>query len=120
MDDYKLTLAKRDLYLVHIENELHKKKQFLLEKYNETKEMEEDNEYLRVVRDDYKHYYDYLVGQKKEQVSAIQFINDYIDQVIHEGELTDEDLEKARNDQRKLLDEIMDIQDNLDDLTQNY
>ena len=26
MDDYKLTLAKRDLYLVHIENELHKKK----------------------------------------------------------------------------------------------
>ena len=36
MDDYKLTLAKRDLYLVHIENELQKKKQFLLEKYNET------------------------------------------------------------------------------------
>jgi hypothetical protein len=120
MQDYELSLAKRDLYLVHIEEELRKKKQFLNEKYNETIDMEEDNEYLRSVRNDYHHYYDFIVSQKKDQISAMQFINDYIDQIVTEGELTDQDLGRARVDQRKILDEISDIQREMDEVTGNY
>ena len=48
-----MTLAQRDLYLVRIEEELNKKKEFLLNKYNHLGEMEEDNEYLKVIRNDY-------------------------------------------------------------------
>jgi hypothetical protein len=83
-------------------------------------DMEEDNEYLRSVRDDYRHYYDFIVSQKQDQISAMQFVNDYIDQIVTEGELTDQDLERARNDQRKILDEIVDIQEGLDEVTANY
>jgi hypothetical protein len=119
MTDYKLTLAQRDLYLVHIEELIKDKQQFLFDKYNETHDLQQDNDYLKVIRNDYKHYYDYIKSQKREQITAMQFLNDYLDQIVEQGELTDRDLEKTRMDQRKILDEIEDIKIGLDELTEN-
>jgi len=117
MSTYELSLAKRDLYLVQIEQQLHDKQQFLMDKYNESKELEKDNEYLRVIRDDYKQYYDYVVSQKKEQVTAMHFLNDYLDKMTETSGITDEDLEKMRRDQRQIVDEIHHIKEGLDKLT---
>ena len=87
-----MTLAQRDIYLVRIETEMNKKKQFLLQKYKTLGEMEEDNEYLRLLRNDYQHYYDYIQKEKQEQIEAMNMIKDHIDNLILEGHLTDEDL----------------------------
>lgn len=118
-DGYELTLANRDLYLVQIEQQLNNKQQFLLDKYNESKQLEEDNEYLRMIRNDYKHYYDYMVSQKKEQVTAMNFLNEYLDKMAETSGISDYDLERMRNDQRKILDEIQNIKSGIDKMTHN-
>jgi len=118
-DGYELTLANRDLYLVQIEQQLNDKQQFLLDKYNESKQLEEDNEYLRMIRNDYKHYYDYMVAQKREQVTAMSFLNEYLDKMAETSGISDYDLERMRNDQRKILDEIEDIKGGIDKMTHN-
>lgn len=117
MSTYELSLANRDLYLIQIEQQLNDKHRFLVDKYNESKELEKDNEYLRIIRDDYKQYHDYVVSQKKEQVAAMHFLNDYLDKMAETSGITDEDLERMRTDQRKIVDEIRDIKEGLDKLT---
>ena len=115
-----MTLAQRDLYLVRIEEELNKKKEFLLNKYNYLGEMEEDNEYLKVIRNDYHHYYDYIQKEKQDQVEAMNLLRDYIDELIVDGKMTDKDLESAEKEQEKILTEIDIIKTDLDKITENY
>lgn len=115
-----MTLAQRDLYLVRIEEELNKKKEFLLNKYNYLGEVEEDNEYLKVIRNDYNHYYDYIKKEKQDQVDAMNLLKDYIDELIVDGKMTDKDLESAEIEQEKILTEIDAIKNDLDKITENY
>ena len=114
-----MTLAQRDLYLVRIENEMENKKKFLLEKYNLLGEMEEENEYLKLIRNDFRHYYDYVKKEKEDQIHAMIMLQKYIDQLIVDGKLTDEDLENARGEQEKILNEIDFIKEGLDKITEN-
>ena len=114
-----MTLAQRDLYLVRIENEMENKKKFLLEKYNLLGEMEEENEYLKLIRNDFRHYYDYVKKEKEDQIHAMIMLRKYIDQLIVDGKLTDEDLENARGEQEKILNEIDVIKEGLDKITEN-
>ena len=113
-----MTLAQRDLYLVRIEEELNKKKEFLLNKYNHLGEMEEDNEYLKVIRNDYTHYYDYIQKEKQDQVEAMNLLRTYIDELIVDGKMTDKDLESAEKEQEKILTEIDVIKNDLDKITE--
>ena len=115
-----MTLAQRDLYLVRIEEELNKKKEFLLNKYNHLGEMEEDNEYLKVIRNDYTHYYDYIQKETQDQVEAMNLLRTYIDELIVDGKMTDKDLESAEKEQEKILTEIDVIKNDLDKITENY
>ena len=46
-------------------------------------------------------------------------IRKYIDQLIVDGKLTDEDLENARGEQEKILNEIDVIKEGLDKITEN-
>ena len=114
-----MTLAQRDLYLVRIENEMQTKKKFLLEKYKLLGEMEEENEYLKLIRNDFRHYYDYVKKEKEDQVHAMNILRNYIDELIVNGKLTDEDLENAQIEQQKILNEIDVIKEGLDKITEN-
>lgn len=114
-----MTLAQRDLYLVRIENEMQTKKKFLLEKYKLLGEMEEENEYLKLIRNDFRHYYDYVKKEKEDQIHAMNMLRNYIDELIVNGKLTDEDLENAQIEQQKILNEIDVIKEGLDEITEN-
>ena len=114
-----MSLAKRDLHLVQIDKEIQNKRQFLLDKHKENERLAQENEYLQLIRNDYAHYYDHIVREKETQISSMRFLNDYIDKIVEEGELTDEDLERSRSEQRKILDEIDDIKSGLDTITSN-
>jgi hypothetical protein len=116
----KMTLAKRDLYLVRIDDEMSRKKKYLLDKYNSIGELEEENEYLRLIRDDYNHYYGYIKKEKQDQIDAMNLLRSYIDNLIVDGKLTDDDLESTQTEQEKILNEIDTIKRGLDEITHNY
>lgn len=113
---YKLTLAERDLYLVHIDSLMDEKRKMLLEKQKTLQQNVIQNEYLNLVRNDYRMYYDYIIKQKKDQIRAMNYLNQYIDEIIVKGKLTDADLENAKMEKDELIQEIGNIKGKLDEM----
>ena len=55
-----LDLATRDQYLVKIQEQIVAKRQMLLNKQKSLKQTMKQNDFLRVVHEDYSKYYDYI------------------------------------------------------------
>ena len=115
---YKLTLAERDLYLVHIDTLMDEKRKMLLEKQKTLQQTAKENEYLEMVRNDYRKYYNHIVKQKEDQISAMNYLKQYIDEIIVDGKLTDVDLENAKMEQDELIQEMAHIKSKMDEITQ--
>jgi hypothetical protein len=113
---YKLTLAERDLYLVHIDTLINEKRKMLLEKQKTLQQTAKENEYLEMVRNDYRKYYNHIVKQKEDQINAMNYLNQYIDEIIVDGKLTDVDLENAKMEQDELIQEMANIKGKLDEI----
>ena len=103
---YKLSLARRDVYLTNVYDEIRKRKKMLFDKYHTVRENDQKNEFLHLVKKDYESYYNYILEEKERQMQAMSLINRYIDNIIVDGKLSDEDLQKSRQDQERILDEI--------------
>lgn len=115
---YQLTLAERDLYLVHIETQMEDKRRMLLEKQRTLKQIARENEYLEMVRNDYKKYYNHIVKQKEDQIRAMNYLKQYVDEIMVSGKLTDTDLENAKLEQDELIQEMAQIKGGLDEIIQ--
>ncbi len=115
---YKLSLAERDLYLVHIDSLIDEKRRMLLEKQKTLQETAKENEYLEMVRNDYRKYYNHIVKQKEDQINAMNYLKQYIDEIMVNGKLTDADLENAKMEQDELIQEMADIKSKLDEIVE--
>jgi hypothetical protein len=115
---YKLTLVERDLYLVHIDTLMDEKRKMLLEKQKTLQQTAKENEYLEMVRNDYRKYYNHIVKQKEDQINAMNYLKKYIDEIMVNGKLTDTDLENAKMEQDELIQEMADIKSKMDEITQ--
>jgi len=115
---YKLTLAERDLYLVHIDTLMDEKRKMLLEKQKTLQQTAKENEYLEMVRNDYRKYYNHIVKQKEDQINAMNYLKQYIDEIMVNGKLTDVDLENAKMEQDELIQEMAHIKSKMDEITQ--
>lgn len=113
---YKLTLAERDLYLVHIDTLMDEKRKMLLEKQKTLQQTAKENEYLEMVRNDYRKYYNHIVKQKEDQIKAMNYLKQYIDEIMVNGKLTDMDLENAKMEQDELIHEMDNIKGKLDEI----
>jgi len=113
---YKLTLVERDLYIVHIDTLMEEKRKMLLEKQKTLQQTAKENEYLEMVRNDYRKYYNHIVKQKEDQINAMNYLNQYIDEIIVDGKLTDVDLENAKMEQAELIQEMANIKGKLDEI----
>ena len=113
---YKLTLVERDLYLVHIDTLMDEKRKMLLEKQKTLQQTAKENEYLEMVRNDYRKYYNHIVKQKEDQINAMNYLKQYIDEIIVDGKLTDVDLENAKMEQDELIQEMANIKGKLDEI----
>lgn len=112
----QMTLADRDLYLMQIEAQIAAKRKLLLEKQKVLKKESKQNEFLDIVRTDYKKYYQHIIKEKQDQTRAMNILKQYIDDIIVSGKLTDEDILNAKKEQRGILTEITEIRRNLDEL----
>jgi hypothetical protein len=113
---YKLTLAERDLYIVHIDTLMDEKRKMLLEKQKTLQQTAKENEYLEMVRNDYRKYYNHIIKQKEDQINAMNYLKQYIDEIIVNGKLTDVDLENAKMEQDELIQEMDNIKGKLDEI----
>jgi hypothetical protein len=69
-----------------------------------------------MVRNDYRKYYNHIVKQKEDQINAMNYLKQYIDEIMVDGKLTDVDLENAKMEQDELIQEMDNIKSKLDEI----
>lgn len=112
---YKLTpLAKRDLEFMQIQSLIEAKKRLLIEKQKKLRFVTKQNSFLEEVRNDYNKYYGYIYKQKEDQIKALHLIKDYINNLTISGQLSKQNMNDAKEEQKKILNEIKSIQTGLD------
>jgi predicted membrane-bound dolichyl-phosphate-mannose-protein mannosyltransferase len=111
-----LTLAERDDIFMQIEGEIEKNKQYMMEKNKYLQKVAKENQYLEMINNDYQKYYNYIIKQKRDQINAMNYLKEYLDILMIEGKLTDQDLEDARQQREHLLVETGKIKQTLNEL----
>jgi len=111
-----IDLAKRDQYLLKIEDEIELRRKFLLEKQKKLEKLSRQNRFLETVKDDYENYHNYIVEQKEGQIRAMNSIKQYVEDLIVSGKLTDEDIRQAKDDQREITSEVKKIREKINEI----
>ena len=109
-------LENRDQQLLQIENLIDAKRKMLIDKQKKFKNLTKQNEFLNEVKQDYNKYYGYIVKQKEDQMSALTMLNGYIKDLTVSGNLSKNNIEDAKNEQNKILNEINSIKKGIDDI----
>jgi len=109
----KLTLAERDKCLMNIESQIEVKKNNLIEKQKTINKNIKFNQLLEHIRNDYQKYYDYIIQQKREQIQAMNILNNYIRELKTSGNLSDNNIKDANYEEKKILNEIKQIEHNM-------
>jgi chromosome segregation ATPase len=117
MKSAQITLAQRDLYLIQIQEEIKNKRNYILEKNKELEKKQKINEFLSIVKNDYQQYYNHIIQEKQKQYEAMSILNDYLDDLITTKKVLDEELIKAKRDQKQVLREMDNIRTELDEIT---
>jgi hypothetical protein len=109
-----MPLVKRDEQLLQIEELINAKRKMLLDKQKKIRFISKQNKFLDAVKDDYAKYYGYIVKQKREQIEALDLLNNYISDLTVSGKLSKNNVEDAKHEQSKILNELKNIQKGLD------
>ena len=112
----QLGLAKRDMYITQIDEEIRNKKSLLIQKKKALDKKEKVNVYLEGVNSDYKKYYNFIVEEKQKEYAAMKMLKEYITDLIETEKVLDNQLITAKYDQKEILNEIDKIKDELDEI----
>ena len=116
--EYREKFEEGDRRLREIENVIESKRKFLLEKQKKFKTVSKTNNFLKEIESDYQRYYDYIVKQKHDQIKALEILNKYIYDLAENGELTKQNINDSKYEQKRILNEISTIKSNLNSLIQ--
>jgi len=111
-----MPLVKRDEKLLQIEELINAKRKMLLDKQKKIRFISKQNNFLDAVKNDYAKYYGYIVKQKREQMEALDVLNNYIQDLTVSGKLSKHNIEDAKYEQSKILNELKNIQKGLDSI----
>jgi len=111
-------LAERDLNISQLEEEIKLKKELLLKKKKDLKEKAKMNDFLDVVKEDYKKYYNYIIEEKQKQIRALTVLNEYLNDLVRTERVVDGQMRTAKYDQNDINKEIAKIQKELDGIIQ--
>lgn len=109
-----LPIREMDNQFIKIQELIDAKKLMLLEKQRKLNLISKQNRFLEEVKNDYSKYYSYISQQKKDQIRALEVLDEYIKDLTLSGKLTKNNIEDAREEQHKILREVKTIKKNLD------
>ncbi len=112
----KKPLEERNNQFLQIQELIDKKRDYLYKKQKKLKSIEKQNHFLGVVRDHYRKYHGYITKQKQDQIQALQIINNYINDLTETGKLSKYNIEDAKVEQEKIMQEVDSIRAGLDDI----
>ena len=109
-------LVKSDERLLQIEELINAKRKMLLDKQKKMRFISKHNLFLDAVKNDYAKYYSYVAQQKREELDALGLLNNYINDLTVSGKLSKHNIEDAKYEQTKILNELKSIKKGLDNI----
>lgn len=113
-----LPIRKSDELFIQLNHEIIQKKMFLLDKRKQLEKQLKTNEFLHIVKEDYKNFYEIILQQKREQYAALLLLNKYIKKIKKSGELSKHNMLDAKLEQEKILDELSKIKESINQLAE--
>ena len=113
-----MPLAERDLKLREIRKEIEKKKMVLKRNMMLLKNEVGTNQELKTILSDYEESVADLQKKKQEQVIYFELMQDYLDKITNDSDLTAEALIRAKDDQRSILEEMKKVKNELKELAE--
>jgi hypothetical protein len=114
MRGFELEISEQDVYLVEIEKQIAAKRQFLLQRRQQLETSSKENTFLNQVKQDYQKYNQFILKQKQDQIQAMNLLDQYLNDLIVSGKMTQKDIEQSKKDQHDILSEIDKIKKELD------
>jgi len=112
-----MDLANRDKIIELLQSEINKTQDSVMGYLEETKKVQNENEFLESVTNDYKRYHKYIVDEKERERKQLEMLMGYLDKILQEAGLSAEMANKARFQQNKILGEMDNIKGELDRIT---
>jgi hypothetical protein len=109
-------IKERDDQFIQLQEVIEAKKQMLIDKQKKLRFITQQNRFLEAVRNDYQNYYSYFEQQKRDQIKALELLDEYIKDLTVSGRLTKHNIEDAKAEQFKILREVKSIKNSLDAL----
>jgi cell division septum initiation protein DivIVA len=109
-------IREMDNQFTQIQDLIDAKRQLLIDKQKKLRFISKQNQFLDAVKSDYTKYYMYISEQKRDQMKALQVLDQYIKDLTISGKLTKHNIEDAKEEQYKILKELKMIKGSLDDL----
>jgi len=113
---------EKDNQFIQIQQLIDAKRQMLIDKQKKLRFISKQNRFLEAVKDDYSKYYNFIAQQKRDQIRALEVLDSYINDLTLSGKLTKHNIEDAKEEQHKILQEVNSIKGSLDSIiddTQN-
>ena len=107
-------LEENDNKLINIQQQIERKKQMLLKKQQELKNLLTHNEYLEEIHKDYYKYNNIIIKQKQEQIHALEDLDKYIKELKEQNQLTQYNIEDAKYEQQEIMKELHMLKYSLD------
>jgi hypothetical protein len=114
-----MSFVERDEQLLQIEDVIEAKRRMLLEKQKKLRFISKQNHFLDAVKNDYEKYYHFISQQKQDQITALELLNNYIQDLTVSGKLSKHNIEDAKFEQEKILREVKSIKKGLDSIVDN-
>lgn len=116
MNPSRMPLVERDNQFMQIQQLIDAKRDLLYKKQKNMKSIQKQNQFLGAIRDDYRKYNNYITEQKHDQIKALQIINSYINDLTETGKLSKYNIEDAKVEQDKIMQEVNSIRAGLDEI----
>ena len=111
-----IPVKDNDERFIRIQEIIEAKQKMLFEKQKKLRFISRQNQFLEVVKDDYANIYGYVIQQKRDQIKALEVLDEYMKQLTIYGKLTKYNIEDAKQEQSKILKELDLIKGNLDSI----
>lgn len=111
-----IPIRENDDRFIQIQELIDAKRNMLVDKQKKLRFITRQNQFLDVIRNDYQKFYGYINQQKKDQIRALEVLDEYIKDLTLSGKLTKHNIEDAKEEQNKILMEVNSIKKSLDSI----
>ena len=111
-----IPIRENDERFLHLQELIEAKRNMLVDKQKKLRLIAKQNRFLDAVKNDYEKFSGYITQQKRDQIRALQVLDEYIKDLSLSGKLTKHNIEDAKEEQSKILRELNSIKESLDSI----